>query len=162
MPLGNTPSRVMTTGWSTLKSRAMAETSEGASTAGSDTVTSSISSSWPAPGTEERYRSLPEPAAHLLRCQHADCGDDRLIQGEGGCSEKEDDSGKDATSALWFWRTASSKRVSARVCAFLITNEPFITQEINEKTEAVKGKKVGFFFFLLHLRPTQVLLLTPR
>lgn len=51
-PLGNTPSLVMTTGWSTLKSSAMADTSEGVSTEGPDTFTRWISSFWPATWAE--------------------------------------------------------------------------------------------------------------
>lgn len=47
LPLGNTPSLVMTTGWSTLKSRAMADTSDGARAEGSDAVTISNSASCP-------------------------------------------------------------------------------------------------------------------
>lgn len=63
VPLGNTPSRVITTGWSTLKSRAMADTSEGASSEGSDTVTISISPSRPAAGTQRGQRVTAQ--AHM-------------------------------------------------------------------------------------------------
>lgn len=72
VPLGNTPNLVITTGWRTLKSRAMADTSEGASAEGSDTVTISISASWPAAGTEGRQRLLHKHTWNLLRSQRAD------------------------------------------------------------------------------------------
>lgn len=86
VPLGNTPSLVMTTRWRTLKSRAMADASEGASTEGSDTVTISMSSSWPATGTEGWQRLLRKHMWNLLRCHrtisfHRD--EDRVIRGRG-------------------------------------------------------------------------------
>jgi len=72
VPLGNTPSLVITTGWRTLKSRAMADASEGASIEGSDTLTISISASWPATGREGWQRLLHRHTSNVSQSQHAD------------------------------------------------------------------------------------------
>lgn len=75
----------------------MADTSEGASTEGSDTVTISISSSWPATGTDYNTRTCETD-------YDVNASTDHLIQGvgEGERSEKKEDSSKDTPSALWF------------------------------------------------------------
>lgn len=86
VPLGKTPSLVITTGWRTLKSRAIANTSEGTSSEGSDTITISTSASCPVSVTEGRaggteFITTPTCWLFLFR------DEDRAIQGEGEQSE---------------------------------------------------------------------------
>lgn len=121
VPLGNTPKRVITTGWSTLKSRAMADTSEGASSAGSDTVTISISASRPATGTEgllHIYQSLNA----LTSCFQAE----------------ESSTISTLRSCCFFSRRLQSQPLSS-VC-FLNYKREFITQGINERSRPLKGR----------------------
>lgn len=81
----------------------MADTSEGASTEGSDTVTISISSSWPATGTDYNISTCEiDYGVNVPTDRLFYCNEDRVIQGVGECSEKKEDSSKDTPSALWF------------------------------------------------------------
>lgn len=157
VPLVNTPSLVITTGWRTLKSRAMADTSEGASVEGSDNVTISISASWPAPGTEGWAEITAQGKGKFITiptCWPPIFGDeDRAIRGEGERSEKKADSAKAtpfSTLRSWFLGPLSSKHASACECGLLITKEQFITQEINEKIKAVKWKQAFYFICVIH------------
>lgn len=84
--------------------------------------------------------------------------EDRVMQGEGEQSEKITDSGEGTPSAVlrsFFLGLLSLTCTSARECGCLITNEQFITQEINEKIKALKGKQafyfIGFVYKFCHL-----------
>lgn len=148
LPLGNTPNLVITTGWRTLKSRAMADTSEGTSTEGSDTVTISISASCPATG--RKGGQVVTKQEHVKFITIPTCwpslssDEDSVISGRGRAHRDKD---KATPSALW---RAGSSGASARECGFLITKEQFITQEINEEIKAVKGKQSFYFICILH------------
>lgn len=153
-PLWNTPSRVITTGWRTLKSKATADTSEGASSEGSGTLTISISACRPDTGTGGGQRLLRRHASHSSpshRAGHLSSGNEgRASRVDGGRSEKNlhhQHFEKDRFLGL-----PSSKRALARVCVcgFLITKEQFITQAIDEKIKAVKGKQAFYFICILH------------
>lgn len=104
VPLGKTPSLVITTGWRTLKSRAMANTSDGTRSEGSDTVTISISASCPVTETEgeqavaqSHMEFITTPTCWLFLFRD----EDGVSRGEGEQSEKKADFGKATPSAVW-------------------------------------------------------------
>lgn len=154
VPLGKTPSLVITTGWRTLKSRAMANASDGMRTEGSGTDTISISASCPVTRAEGG-RAVAQAYIKFIKPTRWSCrfsGEDRVVRWGKGQSEKNQTLLKHHHQQFEELVLGTAVFKWASVCehGFLITKEQFITQEINETIKAVRGKEAFYFICIVH------------